>query len=70
MTLMIIVLLAGMQVLLFGFIGSLLVILRREIFRVQRRQGEMLQRLDKFDVATKTEPVEPEKDREKNDVPY
>jgi len=47
MTLMVIVLVAGMQVLLFGFIGSLLVILRREIFRVQRRQGEILQRLDK-----------------------
>lgn len=46
MTLMVIVLVAGMQVLLFGFIGSLLVILRREIFRVQRRQGEILQRLD------------------------
>jgi dolichol-phosphate mannosyltransferase len=47
MTLMVIVLVAGMQVLLFGFIGSLLVILRREIFRVQRRQGEILQRLDR-----------------------
>jgi len=46
MTLMVIVLVAGMQVLLFGFLGSLLVILRREIFRVQRRQGEILQRLD------------------------
>lgn len=46
MTLMVIVLVAGMQVLLFGFIGSLLVILRREIFRVQRRQGEIIRRLE------------------------
>lgn len=49
MTLMVIVLVAGMQVLLFGFIGSLLVILRREIFRVQRRQGEILHRLHRLD---------------------
>ncbi|MEZ5359952.1 MAG: glycosyltransferase [Candidatus Zixiibacteriota bacterium] len=46
MTLMVIVLLAGMQVLLFGFLGSLLVSLRREIFRVQRRQGEMIQQIE------------------------
>jgi dolichol-phosphate mannosyltransferase len=51
MTLMVIVLLAGMQVLLFGFLGSLLVVLRREIFRVQRRQGEILQRLDRMDTG-------------------
>jgi len=48
MTLMVIVLLAGMQVLLFGFLGSLLVILRREIFRIQRRQGEMMQMIRKM----------------------
>ena len=61
MTLMVIVLVGGMQVLLFGFIGSLLVVLRREIFRVQRRQGEILQRLGKIEssrIAAEEEPVE------------
>lgn len=50
MTLMVIVLLAGMQVFLFGFLGSLLVSLRREIFRVQRRQGEIIQQIDKISI--------------------
>lgn len=54
MTLMVIFLLAGMQVLLFGFIGTLLVILRREIFRVQRRMGEMMLRLDQMADTEKT----------------
>ncbi len=54
MTLMVIVLLAGMQVLLFGFLGSLLVSLRREIFRVQRRQGEIIQQIDKMSTTDKT----------------
>ena len=61
MTLMVIVLVGGMQVLLFGFIGSLLVVLRREIFRVQRRQGDILQRLEKIELArvvTEKQPVE------------
>jgi len=69
MTLMVIVLLAGMQVLLFGFIGSLLVILRREIFRVQRRQGEMLQRLEQLDSVLSAKTRETDKYREKTDVP-
>lgn len=68
MTLMVVVLLAGMQVLLFGFIGSLLVTLRREIFRVQRRQGEILQRLDLLDDAPGKEPVQTEEKREKTNV--
>ncbi|MCK5126377.1 MAG: glycosyltransferase [candidate division Zixibacteria bacterium] len=54
MTLMVIVLLAGMQVLLFGFLGSLLVSLRREIFRVQRRQGEIIQQVNQLSEAKKT----------------
>ncbi len=54
MTLMVMMLLAGMQVLLFGFIGSLLVSLRREIFRVQRRQGNILQRLETIDAEVET----------------
>lgn len=69
MTLMVIVLLAGMQVLLFGFIGSLLVILRREIFRVQRRQGEILQRLERMDAASTEKLPKFKNDREKFDVP-
>jgi glycosyltransferase involved in cell wall biosynthesis len=69
MTLMVIVLLAGMQVLLFGFIGSLLVILRREIFRVQRRQGEILQRLDHIDSLRTSVPTERQEIQEKIDVP-
>ena len=52
MTLMVIFLLSGMQVLLFGFIGTLLVILRREVFRVQRRLGEMMLRLDRMESTT------------------
>ena len=51
MTLMVIVLLAGMQILLFGFLGSLMVSLRREIFRVQRRQGEIIQKIEKLNAA-------------------
>jgi glycosyltransferase involved in cell wall biosynthesis len=51
MTLMVIILLAGMQVLLFGFLGSLLSALKREIFRVQRRQGTILQRLDRLETT-------------------
>lgn len=54
MTLMVIVLLAGMQVLLFGFLGSLLVSLRREIFRVQRRQGEIIQQIEKMSTTDTT----------------
>jgi dolichol-phosphate mannosyltransferase len=68
MTLMVIVLVAGMQVLLFGFIGSLLVILRREIFRVQRRQGEILQRLDRFGSAHQEETSVPAHMRDETDV--
>lgn len=68
MTLMVIVLLAGMQVLLFGFIGSLLVILRREIFRVQRRQGEILQRLDQIDSASQIPMAPAREEREKSNV--
>jgi glycosyltransferase involved in cell wall biosynthesis len=68
MTLMVIVLVAGMQVLLFGFLGSLLVLLRREIFRVQRRQGEILQRLDRIDARQYDAIVEPTGRREKADV--
>jgi hypothetical protein len=45
-----------MQVLLFGFIGALLVVLRREIFRVQRRMGEMMLRLDKMADGESTPP--------------
>ncbi len=69
MTLMIIVLLAGMQVLLFGFIGTLLVILRREIFRVQRRQGEMVHRLDSIDAALNPQVLKKAESREEIDVP-
>ncbi|MFH1701150.1 MAG: glycosyltransferase [Candidatus Zixiibacteriota bacterium] len=65
MTLMIIVLLAGMQVLLFGFLGSLLVSLRREIFRMQRRQGEIIQSIKK--IENKDEP-QIEKEEEKQRV--
>ncbi|MEE9443086.1 MAG: glycosyltransferase [candidate division Zixibacteria bacterium] len=65
MTLMIIVLLAGMQVLLFGFLGSLLVSLRREIFRMQRRQGEIIQSIKK--IENKDEP-QIEKEDEKQRV--
>jgi dolichol-phosphate mannosyltransferase len=68
MTLMVIVLVAGMQVLLFGFIGSLLVILRREIFRVQRRQGEILQRLDHFESVHQEETPVPAHMRDETDV--
>ncbi len=70
MTLMVVVLLAGMQVLLFGFIGSLLVIIRREIFRVQRRQGEMMQRLDQIDAIRKTEVPDNVPEKEKIDVTH
>ncbi len=68
MTLMVIVLVAGMQVLLFGFIGSLLVILRREIFRVQRRQGEILQRLDRFESVHQEKTPVPAHMRDETDV--
>ncbi len=68
MTLMVIVLLAGMQVLLFGFIGSLLVILRREIFRVQRRQGEMMQRLEQIDSTSRFSVEKTTEEREKSNV--
>jgi dolichol-phosphate mannosyltransferase len=68
MTLMVIVLVAGMQVLLFGFIGSLLVILRREIFRVQRRQGEILQRLDHFESVHQDNTPVPAHMRDETDV--
>jgi glycosyltransferase involved in cell wall biosynthesis len=70
MTLMVIVLLAGMQVLMFGFIGSLLVILRREIFRVQRRQGEMLQSLDRLFRESGEESGESVGEKEKVNAPY
>jgi dolichol-phosphate mannosyltransferase len=68
MTLMVIFLLAGMQVLLFGFIGTLLVILRREIFRVQRRQGEILLRLNQIDSTRPHEQPTTTRQRETADV--
>lgn len=68
MTLMVIFLLAGMQVLLFGFIGTLLVILRREIFRVQRRLGETLLQLDRIESTRRDEKISVGKQREKAHV--
>jgi hypothetical protein len=52
---MVVFLLAGMQVLLFGFIGALLVVLRREIFRVQRRQGEMMLEIHRLESHANSE---------------
>jgi hypothetical protein len=65
MTLMVIFLLTGMQVLLFGFIGALLVIVRREIFRVQRRQGEMLLHLHQLEQRTTPGEFQEQPKREK-----
>jgi dolichol-phosphate mannosyltransferase len=70
MTLMVIIFLAGMQVLLFGFLGSLLSALKREIFRVQRRQGTILQRIDRLEAGPQRDPVKGGKADEKTEASY
>jgi hypothetical protein len=45
MTLMVILLLTGLQILLFGFIGTQLVYLRKEIYKIQRENKSLEQKL-------------------------
>ena len=49
MTLMVILLLTGLQILLFGFIGTQLVYLRKEIYKIQRENKNLEQRLTQAD---------------------
>lgn len=48
MTLMVLLLLTGMQVLLFGFIGTQLVHLKREIYKTQRENKQLEEKLGSF----------------------
>lgn len=45
-TLMVLLLLAGVQILLFGFLGTQLAMLRREIYRLQRKRKGVRNRVD------------------------
>ena len=49
MTLIVILIVTGMQVLAFGFIGTQIVSLRKEIFRIQKENMLLKKRLDKGD---------------------
>ncbi len=51
MTLMVLLLLTGMQVLLFGFIGTQLVHLKREIYKTQRKNRQLEGKLASFVLA-------------------
>jgi glycosyltransferase involved in cell wall biosynthesis len=46
MTLMVILLLTGLQILLFGFLGTQLVYLRKELYKIQRENKTLQQRLE------------------------
>lgn len=48
MTLMVILLLTGLQILLFGFLGTQLVYLRKEIYKIQRGNKSLEQKLNRL----------------------
>jgi glycosyltransferase involved in cell wall biosynthesis len=61
MTLMLLLLVSGLQVLLFGFLGTQLVGLRKEIYKIQRNQYRLEERVN---AASRTHPIQPQVRRE------
>jgi glycosyltransferase involved in cell wall biosynthesis len=57
MTLMILLLVSGLQVILFGFLGTQMVRLRKEIYKIQTNQHKTVDRLDSLENKTGRETV-------------
>ncbi len=55
MTLMVLLLVSGLQVILFGFLGTQLVALRKEIYKVQRNQHSLEDFVNKNNALNRTE---------------
>jgi hypothetical protein len=61
MTLMALLIIAGIQVLLFGFLGTQLVGLRKEIYKVQRENKSLERKVDALHLAQAEKTPEPAK---------
>ncbi|MGB2770389.1 MAG: glycosyltransferase [Candidatus Zixiibacteriota bacterium] len=59
MTLMVLLVVAGIQVLLFGFLGTQLVHLRKEIYKVQRENKNLEKKIDTLHLASSKQAREP-----------
>ena len=59
MTLMVLLVVAGIQVLLFGFLGTQLVHLRKEIYKVQRENKNLEKKIDTLHLASSKQTREP-----------
>jgi glycosyltransferase involved in cell wall biosynthesis len=58
MTLMVLLLVSGLQVILFGFLGTQMVGLRKEIYKIQKNQHVLEDRIKEFLVPADTLPLE------------
>lgn len=56
MTLMILLLVAGLQIILFGFLGTQMVALRKEIYKIQRNQHSLEDMLENRPVPSEEQP--------------
>ena len=59
MTLIVLLVIAGIQVLLFGFLGTQLVHLRKEIYKVQRENKNLEKKIDTLHLASSKQAREP-----------
>jgi len=60
MTLIVLLIIAGIQVLLFGFLGTQLVHLRKEIYKIQRENKSLEEKMNNFSEKIKVKKKEPE----------
>ncbi len=55
MTLIVLLVISGIQVLLFGFLGTQLVHLRKEIYKIQRENKNLEEKIDNLPAKTQLE---------------
>lgn len=68
MTLMVLLIVAGIQIILFGFLGTQLVHLRKEIYKVQRENKNLEKQIENLQSPIRKENIEPAPSFKKDEI--